>query len=371
MKTILSKLKLTDDESAILLDKIKSADLDSIEILKECSIKELQSELGLTLGKAKLLNSLLKESKDDVKEVELPQIPKDFSTISLQVTGNTKINTENVFKYLQFGVLYSLGIEEIGKSLFELVKRREDELDEPNPANITKLNLLIAKFQELDTSLAMALNTSLGYFSKRHDIYRTVQMNMVPSCMCLINDILAFRLDLASIDTLILSRTFNMQKVSTDVSLHSVIIAAEEFSIKIARDLRGDNLLIIDESMKLYKRLFDILDDTELQKYLGAKDKRDLLLKLGVKYTPKDIQMLQELPTLIYQFLYCVENDSFNDQKLLLQYLQKVWQQAKLIDWSKFNTNISPKTVIPQTPENKLASVLTEIQGIEEEFEEL
>jgi hypothetical protein len=325
---------------------MKENDLDSIEVLRECSVKELQTVLGLTLGKAKLLSGLLKDAGEEVavKEVALPSIPRDFDAVTLEVTGNTKVNVQNVYKYLQFGGLYALGIEDIGKSLFELIKRREEELDEPNPDNISKLNLLIAKFTELDTSLALALNTSIGYFSKRHDIYKNVQQNMVPSCIALINDILSFRLDLASIDSLVLARTFGMQKVSSDISLNSVIIAAEEFSIKISRDLRGDNLLIINESMKLYKELFGVLDDTELLKYLGAKDKRDLLLKLGVKYTPKDIQMMQELPTIIYQFLYCVENESFNDPKLLVNYLQKVWQQAKLIDWSKFNAGVTKQS---------------------------
>lgn len=351
MKNIIEKLGLDKDTTEVVLIKMKEADLDTIEVLSQCSVKELQSELGLTLGKAKMLNVLLKQenTEEAPKDVQLPSMPSDFNNIKLQVTGNTKVNIQNVLKYLQFGALNALGIEDIGKALFDLIKRREEELDEPNPSDISKLNLLIAKFQNLDSSLALALNTSIGYFSQRHNIYKAVQSNLVPSCIQLISDILAFRLDLASIDSLILGRTFGMQKISNDISLGTVVIAAEEFSIKISKDLRGDNLLIIEESMKMYKELFDTLDNTDLQKYLGAKDKRDLLLKLGVKYTPKDIQMLQELPIIIYQFLHCIENDSFTDSKLLVTYLQKVWQQAKLLDWSKFNAEVKTSNGVTST----------------------
>lgn len=340
---ILEKLGFTAHELNTITSKLTELDLISIEVLKECSVKELQNELGLTLGKAKTLMVELKniKPKETIVDVTLPNLPVDLSNIQLEVTGNTKVNTVNVLKYLRFGVLYSLRLEDIGKQLFELVKRREEELDEPNPPHITKLNLLIAKFSNLDTALALAMGTSLGYFQQRHEVYKRVQENMVPACITLINDILQFRLDLANIDSLIISRTFGMQKMSSEISLTNVNIAAEDFNIKVAKDLRGDNLCIIEESMKMYKELLDVLDETELQKYLGAKDKRDLLLKLGIKFTPKDIQMMQELPTIIYQFLYCIDKEEFSDSKLLVQYLQKVWQTARILDWSKFNNNIS------------------------------
>lgn len=345
---ILNNVGVIGTDADEILKLMQNADLNSIEVLQECSVKELQSELGLTLGKAKALAAQVKnyKGKDTIVDISLPSVPADLNQVQLEVTGNTKVNTSNVLKYLQFGVLYSLGVEDIGKRLFELIKRREEELDEPNPANITKLNLLIAKFSSVDSALALALNTGLGYFQQRHDIYSNVQTNMVPACITLINDILQFRLNLSDIDSLILSRTFGLQKISSDISLTNVVIAAEDFSIKVSKDLRGDNLCIIEESMKMYKELLDILDETELQKYLGAKDKRDLLLKLGVKFTPKDIQMMQELPVIIYQFLYCIDKEEFNDSKILVQYLQKVWQVAKILDWSKFK---APSTSVQNT----------------------
>lgn len=92
---LLNNIGITGADADTILKLMNEADLNSIEVLQECSVKELQSELGLTLGKAKALAAQVKnyKNKDTVADVSLPAIPADLSQVQLEVTGNTKVNT--------------------------------------------------------------------------------------------------------------------------------------------------------------------------------------------------------------------------------------------------------------------------------------
>lgn len=335
-----AKIVLDETEMDSLMNRLETNELDDMAVLKDCTQSDVTKYLEFPIGRAKKFIKAIKEHENDRKDVieavELPQLPEDWSTTTPIATGNTKINLKMVHDYIRFGVLYSMGIENIASTLMGLIVSRADELDEPNPEEISLINMSIAKFKDVDATLASALDTSMWYLSNRHKMSSVVADSMLNAVIPFINDALGFRMEIASVDNIILKRIAG-GRVATDISIENLAISSEDMVIKLNKSLRGDRYLVIKESLKLYDELLGYLNNTEVHKHVGARDYRDMLSKVGATYTPKDIAVFNKLPELVYQILHGLENESLvNNDRALVKYLQNIWSKSKVLDWSKF-----------------------------------
>jgi hypothetical protein len=149
---------------------------------------------------------------------------------------------------------------------------------------------------------------------------------------------------MSDFNSIILAKTLRTKKVE-DVQADGLVIAAEDLAVNINKVFAGLNGLIVKEALKIYKEVFEIVNDKELQEFVGAKDTRDMMRKLGVIYSPKDVKSFELLKELIYQMLIVLENDEvISDNDMLYAYLQNVWNKSKLIDWNKLFEISGPKT---------------------------
>lgn len=364
MKTlneILTGLKYTVEEIKTIEELMAQNDLD-YDLVLEFTEKELQTHLGLTVGKAKKLKAKFKELTEvpEVKtEVALPTLPTEFTTFKVVVTGNTTINSTVINDFLNFGIMYSLGVEKIGQNLLELINRRSDETDEPNSVEISKITGVVAKFKNVDSSIAHLLGTDIGFLQDRHIVFKDIKTKMLPTIIQFFNEALQFRLNLASIDNLILSK-LSSQKIGENIDASVLNIAAQDLIVTINKSLKGNNHYIVKASIELYTELFELLEDKELLKFLNCRDTRDLLQKCGVTYTPKDVAVLKQLPLIIYQILHILESEAINDPKILIAYLQTVWANARILDWTKLNIFDANLSQSMTNEVRTLASVNTE-----------
>jgi len=341
MKTlneILTGLNYSVEEIKNIDELMIENDLD-FDLVLEFTEKELQNHLGLTVGKAKKLKVKFKELTETPAEknnVELPTLPTEFTTFKVVVTGNTTINSTVINDFLNFGIMYSLGVEKIGQNLLDLINRRSDETDEPNSVEISKITGIVAKFKNVDSSIAHLLGTDIGFLQDRHAVFGDIKTKMLPTIIQFFNEALQFRLNIASIDNLILSK-LSAQKIGENIDSTVLNIAAQDLIVTINKSLKGNNHFIVKASIELYNELFELLENQELLKFLNCRDTRDLLQKCGVTYTPKDVAVLKQLPLIIYQILHILETEAINDPKILIAYLQTVWANARILDWTKLN----------------------------------
>ncbi len=341
IKQILNGTGINGIEVAPILIEVNKAGIESLDDFSLLTQPEVASIFNLPLIKTKKLFNYIKTLKEQPKEfdVSLPTLPKNFSTIgSLEVTGNLDIDLETVNSYLEFAMLYGMGVECMGKNLTELLSRRMDELDEPAPTTVISAYKTAAKFNSFDSNIAAALDFDLSMLGKRHEMAEEIMGSMNEAIISFINDALAFRLEISDINSLVLKRLLG-SKVPSDVTGNTVQVAAEELAVKIARNLRGLNGLILSESLKLYKEVFELVNDTDLQKFIGAKDSKDVLRKLGIEYTPKDVASFQKIPEFMYQILSVLQDtDKLSNDEYLYKYLQNVWANGKLLSWAKMAT---------------------------------
>lgn len=341
MKTlneILTELKYTVEEIKTIEELMDQNDLD-YDLVLEFTEKELQTHLRLTVGKAKKLKAKFKELTEVPAEksaIELPALPTEFTTFNVVVTGNTTINSSVINDFLNFGIMYSLGVEKIGQNLLDLINRRSDETDEPNSIEISKITGTVAKFKNVDASIAHLLGTDIGFLQDRHEVFKNIKIKMLPTIIQFFNEALQFRLNIASIDNLILSK-LGSQKIGENIDASILNIAAQDLIVTINKTLKGNNHYVVKASIELYNELFELLENQELLKFLNCRDTRDLLQKCGVTYTPKDVAVLKQLPLIIYQILHILETEAINDSKILIAYLQTVWSNARVLDWTKLN----------------------------------
>ena len=157
IREILTGLSYNNEEITNIESLMKENDLD-LDLLLEFTEKELQTHLGLTVGKAKKLKVKFKEltaALSENNEITLPKLPTEFTTFNVVVTGNTTINSSVINDFLNFGIMYSLGVEKIGQNLLDLINRRSDETDEPNSIEISKITGTVAKFKNVEFKYSM------------------------------------------------------------------------------------------------------------------------------------------------------------------------------------------------------------------------
>ena len=327
MDTIISNL---EEEGVEVIEDVKF--LDEKQIKEIFNLKPIQAKKLL-----KVTKSFSNEKKEKI-EIKIPTMPTDFNTIgTIEVTGNKNVDMKSIVGFVEFGIMYGMGVENIGNNLIKLLTSRMDELDEPVTEDIVTAFKTIAKFENFDNNIATALDFNLSLLPKRHNMATEIRNDMMPNVVEFINEAMDFRLDVSDINTLLLKKSLNSAKVSSDISADTLVIAAEELAMKVARNLRGLNSMVVQESLKLYKELFELINDSKIQKFVGASDSRDMLIKIGVKHTPKEVALFQKLPELVYQMLYVLKQpDYLNNDEALYTYLQNIWSNAKLINWAKF-----------------------------------
>jgi hypothetical protein len=275
-------------------------------------------------------------------------MPKDFSSIQLNISGKTQLNIEDVIKFIEFAALYGLGAETIGNKVLELVEKRIQELEEPADKNIINVYKLVSKFKNFESSAIAAINFELSLLPKRHQVAKRVSNTIIPAILGFINEALNFRIQIADIDSVILAKTLRTKKVD-GVSTENILIAVEDLAVNINKIFAGLNKIIVDQALDLYKQAYNLIEDQNLQEIVGAKDTRDLMRKIGLTYSPKDVKSFDLLKELVYQMLMVVENDEIlADNDKLYVYLQNVWNKSKLIDWGRFFDIVSTKDIDKQ-----------------------
>ena len=253
IREILTGLSYTNEEITNIEGLMKENDLDE-ELVLEFTEKVLQTHLGLTVGKAKKLKAKFKELTSPASaadEVTLPTLPTEFSTFKVVVTGNTTINSSVINDFLQFGIMYSLGVEKIGENLLDLINRRSDETDEPNSTYISEISGMVSKFRNVDASIAHLLGTDIGFLQDRHSVFGNIRNKMLPTIIQFFNEALQFRLNIASIDNLILSK-LSAQKIGENIDAAVLNIAAQDLIVTINKSLKGNNHYVVKASIELY-----------------------------------------------------------------------------------------------------------------------
>lgn len=346
--------KIEEAKKAELVTAMGESGAESIEDLKLLSKTEISAIFKLPPVQTTKIFNFIKEfgnvSEEVETEFELPSLPENFGAFQgIVITGNKEISPEMVNNFIEFGLLYGMGVEDLGKSLIQLLRSRMEDLDVPASEKVVKAYKLVAKFETFDTRLAAALDFELSMLSSRHEMANTITNSMTPDIVSFINDALDFRLELSDFNTLVLQRV-TKAKVGSEVSGELLLTSIEELAIRISRHLRGLNSLIVKESLVLYKDLFELINDTDLQKFLGVQDSKDLLNRLGATITPKEVKAFEKVPELVYQILYVMQNQSIlNNEKNLAKYLQNVWANAKVIDWAKLGSLNMKKSGTSQT----------------------
>jgi len=319
--------------------------IDDLRYLKETDISQLFGYKKIKT--AKVMEAIKKIARKEVK-VQLPEMPKDFSSIQLNISGKTQLNIEDVIKFIEFAALYGLGAETIGNKVLELVEKRIQELEEPADKNIINVYKLVSKFKNFESSAIAAINFELSLLPKRHQVAKRVSNTIIPAILGFINEALNFRIQIADIDSVILAKTLRTKKVD-GVSTENILIAVEDLAVNINKIFAGLNKIIVDQALDLYKQAYNLIEDQNLQEIVGAKDTRDLMRKIGLTYSPKDVKSFDLLKELVYQMLMVVENDEIlADNDKLYVYLQNVWNKSKLIDWGRFFDIVSTKDIDKQ-----------------------
>jgi len=302
--------------------------IDDLRYLKETDISQLFGYKKIKT--AKVMEAIKKIARKEVK-VQLPEMPKDFSSIQLNILGKTQLNFEDVIKFIEFAALYGLGAETIGNKVLELVEKRIQELEEPADKNIINVYKLVSKFKDFESSAVAAINFELSLLPKRHQVAKRVSNTIIPAILGFINEALNFRMQIADIDSVILAKTLRTKKVE-GVSTENILIAVEDLAVNINKIFAGLNKIIVDQALDLYKQAYNLIEDQNLQEIVGAKDTRDFMRKIGLTYSPKDVESFDLLKELIYQMLIVVDNDEIlADNDKLYVYLQNVWSKSKLI----------------------------------------
>lgn len=337
----------TEDFINKINENMESNGVESIEDLKILTQNDISNIFTLPKVQVIKIFMFIKDYGEDSEEpesYELPTLPTNFGTISgIEITGNKNIDLEVVNNFIEFGLLYGMGTETMGIKLTKLMKSRMEDLDVPATVEVIKAYKVAAKFEQFDQKIAGVLDFELSMLASRHDMANEIMDYLAKDIITFVNDALEFRLELSDINTLILQR-IPKARVGSDITGELLLTSAEELAIRISKRLRGLNSLIVKESLKLYKELFEIINDTDLQKFLGVNDTKDLLNKLNVQYTPKDVKAFQKVPELIYQMLFVLSKpEILNNDKFLYKYLQNVWANGKTLDWAKFGALSSKK----------------------------
>jgi hypothetical protein len=148
---------------------------------------------------------------------------------------------------------------------------------------------------------------------------------------------------ISDFNSIVLAKNLKAKKVE-DVNIDNIILASEDLAVNTNKVFAGLNNIVVTETLKIYKEVFKLLNDKDLQEFVGAKDTRDMMRKLGIDYSPKDVKSFELLKELVYQMLVVLQNDDLaTNPDALYAYLQNVWSKSKMIDWGKLLQITSPK----------------------------
>jgi len=358
VKELLELAGIKEEDSKIekivnLLDVEEVEEISDLRYLKNEDIADIFGYKKVKV--AKLVEAVKKLNRKEVK-VEIPKMPKDLSSIKLEVTGKTEIDVERIVNFIEMAMLSGMNIDKIGQEILLLVEQRMKELEEPANNRIIEIYKLVAKFRNFDENVAAVLDFNLSLLPKRHQVVKEIKNKMVPSIVGFINEALNFRISMSDFNSIILAKNLKTKKVE-DVNIDNLIIASEDLAVNTNKVFAGLNNIIVNESLKLYKEVFELLNDKNLQEFLGAKDTRDLMRKLDIDYTPKDVKSFELLKELIYQMLIVLENDELaTNPDMLYSYLQNVWNKSKSIDWNKILQVNEPYVKEKNTPNEIIIS---------------
>jgi hypothetical protein len=361
-------IKETAERVNEIVEKLKEEEVETLEDLKYLKETDVADIFGYKKVKtAKLMNAIKNLNRKSLK-VDLPQMPKNFDSVKLKVSGKTDVSIADVVKFIEFGSLYGLGAETIGTKVLQLVEKRLNELEEPADADIIDIYKLVSKFKNFDANSIAVVNFELSLLPRRHEVAKKVSKTIVPAILGFINEALNLRMQLANVDSIILAKSLRTKKVDS-VSSENILIAAEDLAVNINKVFAGLNKLVVDQALDLYKNVYELIDNSKIQELVGAKDSRDMMRKLGIVYSPKDVKTFEMLKELIYQMLVVIDNDEIlSDNDKLYVYLQTVWSKSKMIDWNRFFeiTSGSDKNVENQENLNVAKAVATDIIEDEE-----
>jgi len=344
-------IKVKEEKVKEIIQNLQNEEVTDLSDLRYFDKNDLSSLFGFKkLNTAKLQEAIKKLNRKSI-QVKLPEFPKEISNVELTVTGKTKLNVENVINFIEMSMLSGLGAEKIGKKILELLEQRMNELEEPASNEIVNVYKLVAKLDVPEQLAALDFNLSL--LPKRHKVIDNIKTEVVPSIVGFINDALDFRLVMSDFNSIILAKNLRSKKVE-DVSIDNLILASEELAVKTNKVFAGLNLKITEETLKLYKEVFSIIEDKKLQEFLGAKDTRDLLKKIGLDYNPKVVKSFNLLKELVYQMLIVLQDDEIiTNPEMLYAYCQNVWNKSKLIDWVELFQVTQPLKTPERVKSNK------------------
>lgn len=313
--------------------------------LKDSDIKEMFSVAAVSCRKITsfIVDEVKRQTKADepkLEELELPDIPQDMSSMpDLQVSGNTAIDVKGVMTMINFTIMYGLGTEGIGENLVRLIHNKIEERDEQVTPEIINVFKTAAKFKDLNNALTTALDFDLSLVANRHVVAGEVIEGTKKAVVSFIGTALGVRSDLSDFNSILLKNTLSAHKVDKQISTDEIEVASSELIIDLNKTLRGFNHMTVEASLALYNELYDHLDNTELHKFLGVRDREELLTRLHVKLSPKDVAGLKKLPVLMYQILHVIEHpEILSNSTALYTYLQKIWSSRSTVAWARFGS---------------------------------
>ena len=364
-------IKETAERIDEIVAKLKDEEVETLDDLKYLKESDISNIFGYKKVKtAKLLEAIKNVNRKSVK-VELPQLPTDFNSVQLKVSGKTDISIADIIKFIEFGALYGLGAETIGSKVLQLVEKRLQELEEPASEDIINIYKLVSKFKNFEENAIAVINFELSLLPRRHQVAKVVSNTIVPAIIGFINEALNLRMQLSNVDSIILAKSLRTKKIDS-VSSENILIAAEDLAVNTNKVFAGLNKLVVDQAIDLYKQAYALIDNTKIQELVGAKDSRDFMRKLGIVYSPKDAKTFDMIKELVYQMLIVIDNDEIlSDNDKLYVYLQNVWSKSKLIDWGRFFEIASCSKNNDRNSLDMAQAVVTDVVNEDEEDIEL
>jgi len=368
LKEILIKAGITNlpadlEERA---ETLVSNGVESIEDLKDFSKPDVLEYIGVKpLQVTKVLKVFRTIGKEEEKEIEtaditIPKRPTDLSAFAaIEVTGNLEIKLDVVNSYIEIAMLRNLGIEKVIQKLNLLLTEKMKDYGTSATPKIIAAYKTLMKFNKTDPAVLALMDSDYFLINSRADTINTIVSKMFPAIIDFINDALLLRQEYSDLNTLLFRNLAKVKSVGNEINEQSVVIAVEELATTINRDLNSMHPTVAKQTVTLYQEVFELVNDKDIQSFLGATDSRTMFQQLGIKYSPKDVASFQQFPELIYGILSILENDEIlKSDKGIYIYLQKIWQDSKIIQWAKLGD------VIIETPATTTANVIAVAEGV-------
>jgi hypothetical protein len=314
--------------------------ITDINVLSDGELKSALTVEGSTLVMVKKAIKILKESVANIGQYNpvLPMLPEELtSPIDVKVTANIEADIPTMVRYINILNLHNLGIETIAKRLFDVVEQRFDTLEVGATTAQLEIFKTVAKFNSIDDSIYRALMEKLNMAGSlvdcRHDIINTGNNTFIPSLAVFVNDALDFGQTMGStVSTEVVRRLFGLPKPGANINIEDLTLAVNSFVNTCNKGIKGLNTPVINATYELYHELYELLDSTDLHRFLGVNSRDELLRRLDINITPKQARAFKELPGAVFTLIAATQNQELRDPANLYAYLNTAWQTLRAID---------------------------------------